>query len=102
MEGGANARSLYESQENYCRFGACEARFAGNVRPPLPEEYRACEWRRFDPERDPHLEEGRPEDDERWRRAALEINIYYWEPGYWLASSGGGYALKESQSSLAA
>jgi hypothetical protein len=87
-EAGANAKCLYESQENFCRFGACEARFARNVRSPLPEECRACDWRRFDPANDPHLEENRPEDDERWRRASLGVNMYYWEAGYWLASRG--------------
>ena len=100
MEGGANAKCLRESQENFCRFGACEARFAGHVRAPLPEECRACGWRLFDPARDPHLDELSPDDDTRWRSAALEINIYYWEPGYWLAPHE--YAGAESARSMAA
>jgi hypothetical protein len=87
-ESGANAKSLYESQENFHRYGACEARFAANVRPPQAEDCRAYGWRRFDPSGDPHLDENRPEDDERWRSAALGINLYYWEPGYWLAPQG--------------
>ena len=37
-EGGANDLSLVECRRNYERFGACEERFCGRVRKPLPEE----------------------------------------------------------------
>ena len=37
-EGGANELSLNECRENYRLYGACEQRFAGRVRKPLPEE----------------------------------------------------------------
>ena len=37
-EGGANDLSLAECRRNYERFGACEERFCGRVRKPLPEE----------------------------------------------------------------
>jgi hypothetical protein len=39
VRGGPNALlSLAQARVNYRRFGACEERFLGNVRPPLPEE----------------------------------------------------------------
>ena len=37
-EGGANELSLNECRENYRLYGACEQRFTGRVREPLPEE----------------------------------------------------------------
>jgi len=40
LEGGANELSLRESRENYRKYGACEERFKGRVRKPLPEEIR--------------------------------------------------------------
>lgn len=38
MEGGANSSSLNKSRENYKLYGACEEKYAGRVRAPLPEE----------------------------------------------------------------
>lgn len=37
-KGGANEVCLAEARENYKKFGACEERFAGNVRKPRKEE----------------------------------------------------------------
>jgi len=39
VRGGPNGSlCLTEARANYRRFGACEKRFVGNVRPPRPEE----------------------------------------------------------------
>lgn len=39
VRGGPNgALSLSEARANYLRFGACEIKMLGNVRPPRPEE----------------------------------------------------------------
>jgi hypothetical protein len=39
VRGGPNgALSLSHARANYLRFGACEERMVGNVRPPRPEE----------------------------------------------------------------
>jgi hypothetical protein len=39
VRGGPNGRlSLTQARANYQRFGACEERFVGEVRPPRPEE----------------------------------------------------------------
>jgi hypothetical protein len=37
-EGGANRVSLNQARRNFCEHGVSEPRFAGYVRPPLPEE----------------------------------------------------------------
>jgi hypothetical protein len=85
MEGGANSLSLFESQRNFLTVGACEPRFIQNVRPPGPNEPRDPAWRPFDPATDPHLNVDSPEDDELWKSATPEANLYYWQPDYWLA-----------------
>jgi hypothetical protein len=39
VRGGPNGQlSLTAARQNYLQFGACEARLAGHVRPPRPEE----------------------------------------------------------------
>lgn len=45
LAGGANMPCLREAQRNFLEFGAIEERFVGDVRPPLPSETRAPDWR---------------------------------------------------------
>ena len=45
LAGGANVPSLRDAQRNFLRFGASEAGFSGDVRPPSPDEARASDWR---------------------------------------------------------
>ncbi|MCW1926236.1 CPCC family cysteine-rich protein [Luteolibacter arcticus] len=85
MDGGANSVSLFQSQWNFSQVGACEARFIPNVRPPAPDEPLDPAWRRFDPATDPHLDFDSPEDEKLWKAAPTNANLYYWQPGYWLA-----------------
>lgn len=85
MKGGANSNSLVECQRDFAQIGACEPRFVGNVRAPKHEEARDPDWRQFNPSTDPHLDFDSPEDDRLWESATPETNLYYWQPGYWLA-----------------
>jgi hypothetical protein len=85
LEGGANSNSLVECQRQFARTGACEPRFVGNVREPDNQEARDVGWRKFDSLTDPHLDIDSPEDDRLWESAPPEANLYYWQPGYWLA-----------------
>jgi hypothetical protein len=80
MDGGANRPSLIEAQANFRRYGAAEARFVGNTRPPLPEERRDSGWRPFDPSADPL-------DDfsSNAEYPASPSDLYYWRPGAWRA-----------------
>lgn len=74
--GGANKPSLMECQENFRRVGACEERFAGDVRPPEAEEMRDPEWR---PVRESDLQMSRVPRDlspEEYRRVET---WYYWK-----------------------
>jgi hypothetical protein len=85
---GANRKSLYESQQEFCRVGACEARFVAHVRPPAADVQRDAEWRLFDPSRDRHLRWDSPEDHQRWREETgfgQNVCLYYWRADYWLA-----------------
>lgn len=84
---GANRLTLHESQREFLRTGACEARFAANVTRPI-DAARDRAWRPFDPARDPHLDLNSPTDNERWRELAHDDRprLYYWRDDYWLAA----------------
>ena len=84
MAGGANARSLFDSQQEFARCGACEPRFTRNVRQPSSDEPLDPTWRPFDPATDPHLREDSPQDNELWRSASRDAELYYWRDDYWL------------------
>lgn len=43
--GGANEPSLYDAQQNYIRFGACEFRFIKNVREPRETDIKDENWK---------------------------------------------------------
>ena len=49
---GSNEVSLVQAQRHYLIHGACEARFEGETRAPLPEEARSPQWMSFDTLRD--------------------------------------------------
>ena len=85
MGGGANSKSLFESQQHFQSSGTCELRFIGNVRPPHDDEVRDPAWRIFDPSTDPYLDHDSPEDELLWKSATPEANLYYWQSDYWLA-----------------
>ena len=85
MAGGANSVSLYESQREFIRSGACEFRFTGNVRPPTQSERRDPQWRPFDPAHDLHLRWESEADNERWRASGFDACLYYWRDDYWLS-----------------
>ena len=77
---GANAVSLTTAQRNFAKFGASEERFAGDVRPALPDEPRDAEWR---PIRATDPFEG-PADSAPW--PADRTKLYYWRSTFWRAS----------------
>jgi hypothetical protein len=83
LAGGANQLSLYDSQQQFVRCGACEERFVKNVRPPLADEQRDETWRLFDPVTDMYLSDVLA-DGKQWRERQTEACLYYWHYEYWL------------------
>lgn len=79
LEGGANARSLVESQRTYQEVGASEYRFVGDVRmatagEPVEEGFRTIDLA-IDRFEEPYVQEAAwPED---------RIVLYWWRPTFW-------------------
>jgi hypothetical protein len=82
MAGGANHVSLVDGQRNFAAIGACEGRFAGQVRRPSEADLREATWRPIDPERD------RFEDTDPLRRPLEhDERLYYWRSTFWRNST---------------
>lgn len=84
---GANKLSLADCQRNFSLLGACEARFLGYVRHPLPTDPKDESWRpinrskdSFEPIDVPNPAETYPDDLTR---------LYYWLPTFWRAEWNG-------------
>ncbi|MEU2871979.1 CPCC family cysteine-rich protein [Streptomyces olivoreticuli] len=76
---GANGGlSLVEAQANYQKFGAMDARFRRQVRPPSDDEPLEPGWHPLDPSRDPFEREAsdHPMPDDL-------TALYWWRPNYW-------------------
>ncbi len=83
MAGGANSKSLVESQQTYMRYQVSDERFKANVRTPQATDRRDKEWRPLNPSRDPHLKDG---DVRRWQSMPQNACLYWWREDYWLAN----------------
>ena len=90
MGGGANSISLYESQQQFMRDGACEYQFTDHVRRPADSDRRDPHWRPFDPTHDLHLRWDSEADSERWRASGPDACLYYWRDDYWLSPKNVG------------
>jgi hypothetical protein len=70
---------LFEAQQNYSTFGACERRFIENVHPPDDETRRDPNWRPIDPALDSFEEWGTSQN----RAPSDGESLYYWRPSFW-------------------